>query len=183
MIALLLSVLPENSEAEQTPVSDKTSEEPEKEKVPLKDLLSPEMPSVEENGAIKNDKAAEAEAEATKGDSAIEVEPGEAEAEAAPEQNEESKESEEYTRTRVGLEENGFEEYSSDNFKLFGKPEYEPYLLVTEGESVEELGVEEMEITDEFADYFTTYNGKSIVFRFIIATKELIILDPKPEAV
>ncbi len=187
MIALLLSTQPESETEVETETDTEEPEESETPKLPLADVVSADEPEVkvEENGAAPEEKAAEAEVETDKGSSAIASEPGEAEAEAASEQHERPEESEEYTKTRFALERKGYVEYSNGNFKLFGKPEGEPYLVVTEGDSVEELAIEEME-TDEdnkYFDYFTTYQDKSIVFRFIIATEELTIFDPKPETV
>jgi len=181
IIALLQSVQPEETKQPETP---KTPETPNTPKPSLEDVVSASSDSVDagENGAPSNEKAAEAEAEATKEDSANAGESGEAEAEAASEE-ERAEESEKYAETRFALERLGYVEYVDGNYKLFGHPDKEPYLIVTDGDSVEELGVEEMEIEDEFADYFTSYQDKALVFRFIIATGKLTVLDPKPEEV
>ncbi len=87
----------------------------------------------------------------------------------------------EYTRNRFALEQNGFKEYSDGDYRLFAKADAEPYLLAIHNNSVEDLPIEDMEITNELGDYFTTYNGESLVFRFTIATEVLSVMTPETQ--
>lgn len=170
IVALLQSVQPgsANTEAEPTNTEEEpagTEEEPAgteidspepEPKIPLEELVSASEPE-------------EAKEEITP------------EVEVPQEEPEIPQESEEYTKTRFALERNGYKEYSDGNYKLFAKADAQPYLLALEDSKVEDLPITEMEITDEYGDYFTTYEGKDIVFRFIIASETLTVMEPQAQ--
>ncbi len=199
ILALLNSTQPE-------PAADPAIETEvplEKTKVSLEELVADSGNTAADNTVV------EAEDEASKGSSAAAAaELGGPEADAAPAEKEEpapeptldlsnsngggSAPVEEATPTagevsyatyKMALEKNGYKEYTDREFSLFGKAEAEPYLFVRTEEEAIELEIDEVEKTDEFGDYFATYAGEPIVFRYKAEEDELTVFEREAEPV